>query len=127
MVSEASREALAKIEQQFLAADSTLSWNTALELADFTVAFITSEDGELRPAGTGTLVSFFDSHYFLTAGHVWENSLRKSASIRIPLRENTRCRFSINSNEIVPSACPVRQSGTNGDLICAFCGFLLTV
>jgi hypothetical protein len=63
---------LAEIEAQFLERNSALGWTIARELADFTVAFITAKDGQLAPAGTGTLVSFRDSHYFLTARHVWE-------------------------------------------------------
>jgi len=81
------RKILAEIEELILANDSPLCWTIARELADFTVAFITSNDDQLLPAGTGTLVSFRDSHYFLTAAHVWEGALKKSDSIRIPLKE----------------------------------------
>jgi hypothetical protein len=102
------KKALAEIEAQFLARDSALCWGISRELADFTVAFITATDGKLAPAGTGTLVSFSDSHYFLTARHVWEgkgdqkSGLKNCDWIRIPLKENSPCRFAISPNEIVP-------------------------
>src|ERR1700676_4758658 len=65
---------LDEIEEQVLAKDSPLCWIIARELADFTVAFIVANNGQLSPAGTGTLVSFGDSRYFLTATHVWEEA-----------------------------------------------------
>ena len=64
MDKNASRKTLDEIKEQVLAKDSPLCWTIARELADFTVAFIVANDGQLSPAGTGTLVSFRDSHYF---------------------------------------------------------------
>jgi hypothetical protein len=90
MDNEACKKDLAQIEAQFLARDSALCWSIARELADYTVAFITATNGQLAPAGTGTLVSFGDSNYFLTARHVWEgepnrkNGLKNCDSICIP-------------------------------------------
>ena|ERR1700733_402540 len=98
---ESCKKTLTEIEEQFLAIDSPLCWRIARELADFTVAFITASNGHLAPAGTGTLVSFRDSHYILTACHVWENGLKKCDYIRIPLKENEPCRFGINPREVV--------------------------
>jgi hypothetical protein len=102
-----ARKILSEIEEQFLAKDSPLCWTIARELADFTVAFIVANGGELSPAGTGTLVSFQDSHYFLTAAHVWEEALKISDWIRIPLKENSPCRFAISPKEIVSYGAPI--------------------
>jgi hypothetical protein len=101
------KRALAEIEAQFLARDSALGRGIARELADFTVAFITAKDGQLLPAGTGTLVSFRESHYFLTARHVWEgernqeNGLKHCDWIRIALKENSPCRFAMRPGEVI--------------------------
>jgi hypothetical protein len=101
------KKLLDEIEQQVLAKDSPLCWTIARELADFTVAFIVANDGQLSPAGTGTLVSFRDSHYFLTAAHVWEEKLKKCDWIRIPLKENSQCKFAISPKEIVSCGPPI--------------------
>lgn len=101
MDKDACKKILAEIEALITASGSPLCWTIARELAEFTVAFVMSKDGQLAPAGTGTLVSFRDSHYFLTATHVWESALKKSDWIRIPLKENSPCRLAINPKEIV--------------------------
>jgi hypothetical protein len=68
-----------------------------------------ANDGQLSPAGTGTLVSFRDSQYFLTATHVWEEALKISDLIRIPLKENSPCRFAISPREIVSFGSPIPE------------------
>lgn len=86
---------------------SLLGDKIARELSDYTVAFIASKKGEIRPAGSGTLVSFRDSYYVLTAAHVWHgddsraDGLRKADRILIPLKENQPTRFSIAPDQIV--------------------------
>jgi hypothetical protein len=107
MDKDAGRKIIEQIEEQILAKDSPLCWTIARELADFTVAFVVANDGQLSPAGTGTLVSFRDSHYFLTATHVWEEALKISEWIRIPLKENSPCRFAISPKEIVSYNAPI--------------------
>ena len=107
MDKDACRKILDELAQEVLAEDSPLCWMIARELADFTVAFIVANDGQLSPAGTGTLVSYRDSHYFLTAAHVWEKKLRVSDWIRIPLKENSPCRFAISPNEIISCGAPI--------------------
>lgn len=102
MDKEECKQALAEIGAQFLARESALGWSIARELADFTVTFVAESDGDLAPAGTGTLVSFRDSHYFLTARHVWEDALKQCDLVRIPLKENSPCRFAIRPDEIFP-------------------------
>jgi hypothetical protein len=109
MDKDACKKILDEIEEQALAKDSPLCWSIARELADFTVAFIVTNNGQLSPAGTGTLVSFRDSHYFLTAAHVWEEVLKKSDWIRIPLKENSPCRFAISPREIVSFSTPIPE------------------
>lgn len=92
---------------------SALGDKIARELSDYTVAFITSKKGELLPAGSGTLVSFRDSYYVLTAAHVWlgregkDDGLSRADRILIPLKENQPTRVSITPDEIVPFASPI--------------------
>lgn len=93
---------LAELQQLVLETESRLCWRIARELADYTIAFVSLKDGQMRSAGTGTLVSFCNSHYILTATHVWEEALQKSDSIMIPLKEGTRQRFAISRDEIAP-------------------------
>jgi hypothetical protein len=87
---------------------SVLGDRIGRELSDYTVAFITSKGGELRPAGSGTLVSFCDSYYVLTAAHVWHGTdggtdgLSRADNILIPLKERQSMRFSIARDLIVP-------------------------
>jgi hypothetical protein len=95
-------EILNKIEKLlYYENPSALGETIARELGDYTVAFIMSKNGEFRPAGTGTLVSFCNSHYLLTAAHVWEEKLIRADAILIPLKENTQRRFTIKPREIV--------------------------
>ena len=81
-----------------LATPSDLCWTIARELADYTVAFVVDTNGGLGAAGSGTLVSFNDSYYLLTAAHVWQ-ALEKSDAIRIPLKA-TPGRFKVSPKEI---------------------------
>jgi hypothetical protein len=95
--------------EQLLASDkpSALGEKIGRELNNYTVAFITLTKGELRPAGSGTLVSFCDSYYVLTAAHVWHgrdsraDGLSHADKILIPLKENQPNRFSITPDQIV--------------------------
>ena len=47
----------------------------------------TPEGDLLSLAGTGTLVSYGDAHYILTAAHVWYEVLKKADKVGITLRE----------------------------------------
>jgi hypothetical protein len=95
---------------------SMLGDKIARELSDYTVAFITSKKGDLWPAGSGTLVSFRDSYYVLTAAHVWlgregkEDGLSRADRILIPLKEDQPTRFSITRDEIVSFAPEISPS-----------------
>ncbi len=57
-----------------------------------TVALLTisrSREGEvLDLGGTGTLVSMANSHFILTAAHVWEERLKSASDIGITLKED---------------------------------------
>jgi hypothetical protein len=86
---------------------SPLGERIARELADYSVAFVASRDGELEAAGSGTLISFRDSHYILTAAHVWHgnkstNGLKKADSILIPIKEGEPKRLIIPPKDIEP-------------------------
>jgi hypothetical protein len=94
-------ETYAEIEGLIQANPSSLCWNIARQLADYTVAFVALRDGKMGSGAVGTLVSFQNEYYILTAAHVWE-FLKRGDAIRIPLKENTPCRFAISPTELVP-------------------------
>jgi hypothetical protein len=86
---------------------SSLGDRIGRELDDYTVAFITSRNGKLSPSGSGTLVSFRDSKYVLTAAHVWhgddpDNGLKNADAVLIPIKEGEPKRLTILPGEIVP-------------------------
>jgi hypothetical protein len=98
-----------EVEQLLFSGEpSMLGDKIGREINDYTVAFIALKNGELRPAGSGILVSFRDSYYVLTAAHVWhgrqnkEDGLRRADRILIPLKEKQSTRFSITRDQIVP-------------------------
>src|SRR5216683_422182 len=47
----------------------------------------TSEGNVLRLAGSGTLLAKGESHYILTAAHVWHELLKRADYVGITLRE----------------------------------------
>lgn len=70
-------------------------------------AVSTSPNGDiLELAGTGTLVAVGDSHYILTARHVWEEVLRPANKIGISLRENLNHKCLMDTDSIVPFGPP---------------------
>ena len=90
---------------------SKLGEEIGRELDDYSVAFLVAKDGEILPAGTGTAVTFLGSHYFLTASHVWHgryghDGLKAADTIVIPLKENTRRRYSVKPAALVPFGPP---------------------
>jgi hypothetical protein len=97
-----------ELEQLLLSHEpSALGDRISRELDDYTVAFITSKNGKLSPAGSGTLVSFRDSKYVLTAAHVWhgddpDNGLKNADTVLIPIKEGEPKRLTIPPGEIVP-------------------------
>ena len=96
-------EVVSEIEKLlYLDYPSALGETITRELCDYTVAFIKYKDGGFSPVGTGTLVSFLDSHYILTAADVWEEELKTASKILIPLKENSGNRYSITPNLITP-------------------------
>jgi len=97
-----------ELEQLLLSHEpSALGDRISRELDDYTVAFITSKNGKLSPAGSGTLVSFRDSKYVLTAAHVWhgddpDNGRKNADTVLIPIKEGEPKRLTIPPGEIVP-------------------------
>jgi hypothetical protein len=96
-----------ELEQLLLSHEpSALGDRISRELDDYTVAFITSKNGKLSPAGSGTLVSFHDSKYVLTEAHAWhgdepDNGLKNADTVLIPIKEGEPKRLTIPPGEIV--------------------------
>jgi hypothetical protein len=85
---------------------SALGDRISRELDNYSVAFITSKEGERSPAGSGTLISFRNSKYILTAAHVWhgdspDNGLKNADSILIPIKEGEPKRLTFNPTELI--------------------------
>jgi hypothetical protein len=90
-----------ELESLIFATPSPLCESIGRELAFYTIPFVAVHDGMMGTGAGGTLVSFDNEHYILTAAHVW-SVLRKSDMIRIPLKEGAATRFEISPKEIVP-------------------------
>ncbi len=89
----------------FIDNPSPLGNQIAKDLNDYTVAFVRSKNRKLEAAGSGTLVSFRNSFYVLTAAHVWHgdkpsNGLKNADQILIPLKEKQNTRLIIAPDEI---------------------------
>lgn len=70
-------------------------------IGDFSVAvFAIGEGHPLKLGGSGTLVAVADSHYLLTAAHVWEKVLKDSEEIAITLQEDQDHSFGIRTDAI---------------------------
>jgi hypothetical protein len=70
-----------------------------------TVALLIVSDAEqVALGGTGTLVSFLNHRYILTAAHVWKQRLRDSHRIGLTLREDFEHRYILDPRELVPFA-----------------------
>lgn len=97
---------LREIEAVLRDENSGLLDSIVRDIGSFTVALFgvfELEEGErLQLAGTGTLVSVAESHYILTARHVWENVLKAARKVGITQRENTDHRYLMDAREIVP-------------------------
>jgi len=89
------------------------------ELNDYTAALIAQNHGKMELAGTGTFVSFSGIPFILTAAHVWVRKLKSADRILIPLRENTRERFSIEPHYVVPFGppCPTEWNEWGPDIV----------
>ena len=101
MPTSEQRAQVEKIAKLLSESSSGLGDTIAREISDYTVALVSSKDGRLELAGTGTLVSFLESPCILTAAHVWQVKLKTADTVLIPLKENSRQRFSISPNHIV--------------------------
>ncbi len=66
-----------------------------------------SREGEvLELGGTGSLVSIANSHYALTAAHVWEERLKSARDVGITLKEDIDHCCPIHAGALVPSGPP---------------------
>jgi hypothetical protein len=72
--------------------------------------FGTASNERLELAGTGTLVRIGESHYILTAEHVWVKAFKFAIGLGISLRENTDHRYFMNIETIIPSG--LRNDGS---------------
>jgi hypothetical protein len=84
------------------------------DLGASTVAlFAISESGAgelLNFSGTGSLVQFANSHYILTAAHVWEERLKPSQRVGITLKENVDQRCTIETDSLIPFSLPIPKA-----------------
>jgi hypothetical protein len=70
-------------------------------------AVLGSVNGDvLELAGTGILIAIEESHYVLTAAHVWEKRLKNANKLGISLREGVDHSCLIEIDAIVPSGPP---------------------
>jgi hypothetical protein len=65
----------------------------------------------LELAGSGSFVMCDDSHYILTAAHVWEEVLKSAVKLGISLVENINQRVLIDISAIAPSTLKANGSG----------------
>lgn len=101
---------LCEIEAILRDEKSVLRERIVRDIGTFTVAlfgvFESKEGDRLQLGGTGTLVAVADSHYILTAAHVWEKVPRTARMVGITLRENADHRFLMEAKAIVPLGPP---------------------
>jgi hypothetical protein len=64
------------------------------------------EGEELELGGTGTLVAIQNSHFILTAAHVWEKGLGSSRDVGLTLEEDIDHCCRIPAEALVPSGLP---------------------
>jgi len=96
---------LAETEEVLRDAKSGLQDAIIRDIGKFTVALLAvfeSQGGfRLELAGTGTLVAVGDSHYILTARHVWEKVLKSARAIGITLKEHVHQEFLLDTRSIL--------------------------
>jgi hypothetical protein len=106
MVVEKIMHTLKEIEAM-LRGTGELRQNIVRNLGSSTVAlFAVSDAGGvdlLKLAGTGSLVTFGDSYYILTAAHVWQEVIKDAAKMGITLTDGINHSFLMDVGEIVPT------------------------
>lgn len=76
-------------------------------------AISATREGEVLELGeTGTLVSIADSHYILTAAHVWEERLKSGRDVGITLKEDIDHCCRIHASVLAPSG-PTKPQNWN--------------
>ena len=76
---------------------------------DYTVALLTIPTSSVvapAPAGTGTLVRIANSHYILTAAHVWEERLQSSRQVGLTLTPDIDHCSPIETSALAPFTLP---------------------
>jgi hypothetical protein len=91
----------ADVHIQLSASPSPLGEKIARALNDYSVAFLIQKSDSLKPAGSGTTVSYRGTDYFLTASHVWHEKLKDAEVIAVPLKEDSKKYFSIRPSALV--------------------------
>jgi hypothetical protein len=67
----------------------------------------------LELAGSGTLVLCGESHYILTAAHVWEKVLKSAAKVGITMTDNIDHQYLTDVAAIIPTTLPLNDAGWN--------------
>jgi hypothetical protein len=102
--------------ESMLRGSGELRQNIARSLGSSTVALFAVFDDlgkeQLKLAGSGSLIFVGDSHYILTAAHVWEY-IKPAAKLGITLTDNINHRHLIDVAAIVPTAFNADGSGWN--------------
>lgn len=96
---------MSTLQEALIDASSGLQDAIIRHLGTFSVALFAvfeSQDGaSVQLAGTGTFVAVNDSHYILTARHVWEEVLKSAQGLGLALRENVSHDFRIDTRSIL--------------------------
>jgi hypothetical protein len=84
------------------------------EIGSSTVAlfavFNDKNGNRLELAGTGTLISVGQSHFILTAAHVWHKALKSAVKVGISITDDINHRFLMDVKTIVPCG-PAKTNG----------------
>jgi hypothetical protein len=88
--------------EEWLQIQHQLKWSAVGILA----VFDTRKGQRIEQAGSGTLVTFHDSHYILTAAHVWDGVLKHASKMGFTMRlgRDFPSRFLIDVKALSPFA-----------------------
>jgi len=103
MMNETNEQALAEVEACLKDESLSLRLRESVnrETGMYTVALLPLSQQGIEPGATGTLVSFLDSYYILTAGHVWHKSLKNAMRIGVTLKEDVERNYYLDPKLIV--------------------------
>ena len=81
--------------------------NVQRETAMYTVGLLPlSQKEKIEPGATGTLVSFLNSYYILTAAHVWYEGLKNALRIGVTLKEEVDHKYLLDPMVVEPFGPP---------------------